>query len=56
MKNNHKQNNPKRVYAKPVIERIVLDHEISMVMLSDPPGDPSGSIQPDHFSMNPFKF
>lgn len=55
MKNNKKQNNTKRPYQKPVLERIALDHEISMVMLSDPPSDPDGSIQPDHFSMNPFK-
>ena len=45
----------KRAYSKPQIERIKLDNEISMVMMS-PPGDPpSGSINPDHFSINPFK-
>lgn len=55
MKKNTKQNNNKRAYQKPMIEKVLLDHEISMVMLSDPPSDPDGSIQPDHFSMNPFK-
>lgn len=56
MKNIEKQNNTKRSYQKPLIERIALDHEISMVMLSgEPPLDPLGSTQPDHFSLNPFK-
>ncbi|MFA5781194.1 MAG: hypothetical protein WC868_02875 [Bacteroidales bacterium] len=47
----------KRNYAKPQIERIKLDNEISVFMASEPnpPGDPTGSIQPDNFSINPFK-
>jgi secreted Zn-dependent insulinase-like peptidase len=48
------KNIKKRTYSKPQIERIKLDNEISMVMMS-PPGDPNGSIQPEHFSINPFK-
>jgi secreted Zn-dependent insulinase-like peptidase len=48
------KNIKKRTYSKPQIERIKLDNEISMVMMS-PPGDPDGSIQTEHFSINPFK-
>jgi len=48
-------NGPKRTYVEPQIKRIVLDNEISLVMQSDAPGDPGGSLQPDHFSINPFK-
>ena len=48
----------KRNYVKPEIERIKLDNEISIFMDSGgstPPDDPSGSMQPEHFSINPFK-
>lgn len=48
-------NGRKRIYVKPQIMRIILDNEISMVMQSAPPGDPGGSLQPEHFSINPFK-
>jgi hypothetical protein len=48
------KNIKKRTYSKPQVERIKLDNEISMVMMSPPP-DPDGSIQPEHFSGNPFK-
>ena len=46
----------KRSYAKPKIERIKLDNEISIFMTSTPtpPPDPVQSVQPD-FSINPFK-
>ncbi len=44
----------KRFYVKPQMVKIKLDSEVSMVMLS-PPGDPTGSITPEHFSLNPFK-
>lgn len=55
MKNIQKKNNSKRRnYSKPSVKRIRLDNEISMVMMSPPP-DPRESIQPDHFSVNPFK-
>lgn len=46
----------KRSYLKPIVECIKLDNEISMVMMSDPPPDPTGDIVPEHFSVNPFKF
>jgi hypothetical protein len=48
--------NQKRNYTKPQINRIKLDNEISVFMVSSPtpPGDPPMSIQPD-FSINPFK-
>jgi hypothetical protein len=55
MKNAQKTiKNKRRNYLKPQIERIVLDNNISMVMQS-PPGDPGGMVQPEHFSINPFK-
>ncbi len=44
----------KRTYAKPQAERIKLDNEVSMVMMS-PPGDKDESMSTDHFSINPFK-
>ena len=40
----------KRLYSKPSVVRVVIDNQISMVMMSDtPPGDPM------HVSINPFK-
>ncbi len=45
----------KRKYVKPHVERIIIDNQISMVMQSTPPGDPGGSMHPEHFSINPFK-
>jgi hypothetical protein len=44
----------KRKYAMPRIEKIQVDKEISMVMMS-PPVDPETSVQPLHFNVNPFK-
>jgi len=46
----------KRNYAKPQIERIKLDNEISVFMVTSPtpPVDPV-SLPSDHFSFNPFK-
>lgn len=46
----------KRNYTKPLISRTKLDTDISLIMLSDPPADPDGAVNPDHFSLNPFKF
>jgi len=46
---------PKRKYAKPRMERVQVDKEISLVMMTDPPLDPTGSINPLHFTDNPFK-
>lgn len=46
----------KRKYNSPDITVIKIDNEISVFMASaDPYHDPNGSIQPDHFSINPFK-
>ena len=41
----------KRFYKKPLVTRISIDNQISMVMMSsdNPPGDPI------HVSINPFK-
>ena len=50
-----KTENEKRNYKQPQICRIKLDKEISLVMQSEAPPDPGGSLQPEHFSINPFK-
>lgn len=61
MKNNlEKSTANKRKYNRPEITEIKLDNEISMVMMSfgggaNPDHDPDSSIQPEHFSLNPFK-
>jgi len=63
MKNMKQEQNitSKRKYNRPEITVIKLDNEISMVMASFGPGanpdhDPDDvSMQPDHFSLNPFK-
>ena len=34
----------KKNYIKPKVEKIKIDKNISMVMMSMPPGDPIGSI------------
>jgi len=47
-----KQKN-KKAYLKPIITKVKLDNQISMVMMSpleEPPGEPY-----DHVSINPFK-
>jgi hypothetical protein len=51
-----KKNKPeqKRKYVQPRIEMIQVDKEISMVMMS-PPADPEATINPLHFTSNPFK-
>jgi hypothetical protein len=54
MNNIEKPNNiKKRVYVKPLVERVKLDNEISMVMMSPPP-DP-GAYMPERNDNNPFK-
>ena len=46
----------KQLYSSPQIERIKLDNEISLVLISDDPGDPNASlITPEYFNNNPFK-
>ena len=44
MKNRQNKNTTtnKRVYITPKIEKITIDHEISMVMMSGGPGQPPG--------------
>ncbi len=50
-----KTTNKKRNYKQPQIRCVKLDKDISMVMQSEAPPDPGGSLQPEHFSINPFK-
>ena len=38
--NNKSQENKKRKYTAPKVEQVLLDNEISMVMMSPFPGDP----------------
>ena len=46
----------KRMYSSPRIERIQLDNEISLVLVSGDPGDPNASIMtPEYFNNNPLK-
>jgi hypothetical protein len=51
------QNKDKRVYAAPLIDRILLDNEISLILESDPPFGPDESISfaVEYFNNNPFK-
>lgn len=39
-----KMKTKKKKYIKPKIDKIKIDKNISMVMMSMPPGDPAGSI------------
>lgn len=51
-----KQNNvEKRTYLKPTIERVKMDYNISLVMMTDPPGDAEKFTGPSVSSNNPFK-
>ncbi|MEI7503384.1 MAG: hypothetical protein WCJ61_08865 [Paludibacter sp.] len=51
----------KQPYSTPTIERISLDNEISLILVSGDPGDPSGGdpnaslIAPEYFNNDPFK-
>jgi hypothetical protein len=54
--NTKKENRAKRIYKKPVIERIKMDYQLSVLMASDdPPGDPELYFNANHFDTNPFK-
>ena len=54
MKTNEKDNVVvKHKYSAPVIKSIRIDNQISMVMMSAPPGDPGVSI--GELRENPFK-
>ena len=46
----------KRPYVKPEVEAIKMDHEISMVMMSAPPGDPEGRLFTPGKLLNPLKW
>lgn len=48
MKTKNTENTPttKRVYEAPKVETIQIDSEISLVMMSAPPGDPGSAINP----------
>ena len=47
----------KRIYQAPHIERVLLDNEISLVLMSTDPGDPNRftSTPPEYFHNDPFK-
>ena len=49
----------KQKYSSPQIERIKLDNEISLILVSglggDDPSDPTSSITPEYFNNKPFK-
>jgi hypothetical protein len=46
----------KKIYISPRVERIELDNEISLILVSGDPGDPNASlIKPDYFYDDPFK-
>ena len=51
------ENGPKRTYVKPLIERMILDNEISLILESDPPGGPFEltSTTHDQSAYDPFK-
>jgi len=51
------QNNDKSIYAAPLIERVLLDNEISLALESDPPFGPDEPIScaPEYFNNDPFK-
>lgn len=49
----------KQIYSSPQIERIKLDNEISLILVSgnggDDPNDPTASFLPEYFNNDPFK-
>lgn len=44
-----------RIYSTPVIERVILDNEISLALESSPPVGPDELVQNKSQSNNPFK-
>lgn len=54
---NAAQTNDKKIYYLPVIERILLDYEISLALESDPPTfeTNNGSKTPEFLNNDPFK-
>ena len=56
MKNNTSTKN--REYTSPLIERIIIDHEITLQLESTPPVGPGGETvfnTPEYFKNDPFK-
>ena len=48
----------KKIYKKPLVERVIIDKNISITMLSpggNPPGPPSANNQTDNGNQNPYK-
>lgn len=45
----------KHIYQTPLIEKISLDNEISLILISGDPGDPGASLTPEYFKNDPFK-
>jgi hypothetical protein len=49
----------KRTYTTPHIECVKLDNEISLVLVSNDPEEPTSSMEtrfaPEYFNSNPFK-
>ena len=53
---NVKSNDTKRTYKTPEITTVKIDHEISLVMMSDPPVEPpTMSLKPKFLSIIPLK-
>ena len=52
-----KKKTEKRIYQTPHIERVLLDNEISLILMSGNPGDPGNftSTTPEYFHLDPFK-
>jgi hypothetical protein len=46
--NNNTVATSKKAYTAPQVEKVALDHEISMVMMSSPPGE----ANPSNFPLN----
>ena len=49
-KTENKTVSAKRRYSRPNVQKVKIDNQISMVMMSEPPGDPES-----YFPLNPFK-
>lgn len=46
----------KQAYAMPIIERVTLDNEISLILVSGSPGEPGAMNEsPTYFNSEPFK-
>jgi hypothetical protein len=51
------ENKNKREYSAPLIDRVLLDNEISLALESAPPAGPGESMNsmPEYFNNDPFK-